>query len=152
MKTIMTVCHVYDKEQNYVSFEQLAPKESQPITFLRKVMPDYAWFCHFLWGPWLFGFFLSVIFLFWVKLGVLFHLSYLFLLMLYYNIETFWLIEKTNWKKLPRSSHISFDYWIGLYARVMNSLSFGLSKKTPFFLRWKIGLHWIKVATLSLDD
>jgi omega-6 fatty acid desaturase (delta-12 desaturase) len=42
MKTIMTICHVYDKEQNYISFEQLAPKESQPITFLRKVMPDYA--------------------------------------------------------------------------------------------------------------
>lgn len=49
-----------------------------------------------------------------VKLGVLFHLSYLFSLMLY-DIETFWLIEKTNWRKLPRSSHISFDYWIGLY-------------------------------------
>lgn len=42
MKTIMTLCHVYDKEQNYVSFEQLAPEESQPITFLKKVMPDHA--------------------------------------------------------------------------------------------------------------
>lgn len=42
MKTIMTVCHVYDKEQNYVAFDQLAPKDSQPITFLKSVMPDHA--------------------------------------------------------------------------------------------------------------
>uniref|UniRef100_A0A2N9FWT7 Fatty acid desaturase domain-containing protein n=1 Tax=Fagus sylvatica TaxID=28930 RepID=A0A2N9FWT7_FAGSY len=42
MKTIMTICHVYDEEQNYVPFDQLAPEESQPITFLRKAMPDYA--------------------------------------------------------------------------------------------------------------
>lgn len=40
----MTICHVYDKEQNYVAFDELAPKESHPITFLKKVMPDYAWF------------------------------------------------------------------------------------------------------------
>ncbi|VVA22261.1 PREDICTED: fatty acid desaturase [Prunus dulcis] len=42
MKTILTVCHVYDKEQNYVAFDQLAPGESHPIKFLKKVMPDYA--------------------------------------------------------------------------------------------------------------
>lgn len=43
MKTIMTVCHVYNKEKNYVPFDELAPEDSQPITFLKKVMPDYAW-------------------------------------------------------------------------------------------------------------
>ncbi|KAJ4913611.1 hypothetical protein Rs2_08232 [Raphanus sativus] len=42
MKTIMTVCHVYDKEENYIPFDRLAPEESQPITFLKKAMPDYA--------------------------------------------------------------------------------------------------------------
>ncbi|RVW97585.1 Retrovirus-related Pol polyprotein from transposon TNT 1-94 [Vitis vinifera] len=42
MKTILTMCHVYNKEQNYVAFDNLAPEESQPIVFLRKVMPDYA--------------------------------------------------------------------------------------------------------------
>jgi len=42
MKTIMTVCHVYDKEQNYVAFDELAPEDSRPITFLKKSMPDYA--------------------------------------------------------------------------------------------------------------
>ncbi|XP_057415884.1 omega-6 fatty acid desaturase, chloroplastic [Lotus japonicus] len=42
MKTIMTVCHVYDKEQNYVAFDELAPEDSQPIKFLKNVMPDYA--------------------------------------------------------------------------------------------------------------
>ncbi|KAL4181846.1 hypothetical protein AMTRI_Chr12g273040 [Amborella trichopoda] len=42
MKTIMTTCHVYSKEHNYVSFEEIAPKESKPIAFLRRVMPDYA--------------------------------------------------------------------------------------------------------------
>lgn len=42
MKTIMTVCHVYSEEQNYVSFDEIAPDESQPITFLKKVMPDFA--------------------------------------------------------------------------------------------------------------
>nr|GMD24320.1 omega-6 fatty acid desaturase, chloroplastic [Ipomoea batatas]GMD27569.1 omega-6 fatty acid desaturase, chloroplastic [Ipomoea batatas] len=42
MKTIMTVCHVYDKERNYIPFDELAPTESQPITFLKKVMPEYA--------------------------------------------------------------------------------------------------------------
>lgn len=45
MKTIMTVCHVYDKEENYIPFDRLAPEESQPITFLKKAMPNYAaWF------------------------------------------------------------------------------------------------------------
>jgi len=42
MKTIMTVCHVYDKEQNYVAFDELAPEDSGPITFLKENMPDYA--------------------------------------------------------------------------------------------------------------
>lgn len=42
MKTIMTVCHVYDKEQNYIAFDQLAPEESQPIKFLKSMMPDNA--------------------------------------------------------------------------------------------------------------
>uniref|UniRef100_A0A1J3GVX9 Omega-6 fatty acid desaturase, chloroplastic n=1 Tax=Noccaea caerulescens TaxID=107243 RepID=A0A1J3GVX9_NOCCA len=42
MKTIMTVCHVYDKDENYIPFDRLAPEESQPITFLKKAMPDYA--------------------------------------------------------------------------------------------------------------
>ncbi|KAK4392789.1 Omega-6 fatty acid desaturase, chloroplastic [Sesamum angolense] len=42
MKTILTVCHVYHKGQNYIAFDELAPEESQPITFLKRVMPDYA--------------------------------------------------------------------------------------------------------------
>ncbi|RXH74260.1 hypothetical protein DVH24_028981 [Malus domestica] len=43
MKTILTVCHVYDKEENYVAFDKLAPGiESHPIKFLKKAMPDYA--------------------------------------------------------------------------------------------------------------
>lgn len=42
MKTIMTICHVYNEEQNYVSFEDIAPEDSAPIKFLRKVMPDVA--------------------------------------------------------------------------------------------------------------
>ncbi|KAL0013531.1 hypothetical protein SO802_000600 [Lithocarpus litseifolius] len=42
MKTILTECHVYDQEQNYVPFDKLAPEESQPITFLRKALPDYT--------------------------------------------------------------------------------------------------------------
>uniref|UniRef100_A0A7N0UQM6 Fatty acid desaturase domain-containing protein n=1 Tax=Kalanchoe fedtschenkoi TaxID=63787 RepID=A0A7N0UQM6_KALFE len=44
MKTLMTSCHIYDKEENYLAFEQLALPlhESLPIAFLRKVMPDYA--------------------------------------------------------------------------------------------------------------
>lgn len=42
MRTIMTTCHVYDKEENYVSFENFVPEESQPISFLKRVMPDYA--------------------------------------------------------------------------------------------------------------
>jgi len=45
MKTILTRCHVYDKERYYVPFDELAPEESHPIKFLRKFMPDYAW-CH----------------------------------------------------------------------------------------------------------
>ncbi|KAG7023448.1 hypothetical protein SDJN02_14473, partial [Cucurbita argyrosperma subsp. argyrosperma] len=42
MKTIMTICHVYSKEENYVAFDRLNPEDSYPITFLRKVMPDFA--------------------------------------------------------------------------------------------------------------
>ena len=42
MKTILTMCHVYNKEQNYIAFDEIAPEESQPIKFLKKVMPDYA--------------------------------------------------------------------------------------------------------------
>lgn len=41
MKTILTVCHIYNKEQNYIPFDEIAPEESYPITFLKKVMPDY---------------------------------------------------------------------------------------------------------------
>ncbi|KAH9620954.1 hypothetical protein KSS87_004413 [Heliosperma pusillum] len=42
MKTIMTTCHIYDKEENYVSFEKTNPDEAQPISFLRRVMPNHA--------------------------------------------------------------------------------------------------------------
>ncbi|GJV68601.1 omega-6 fatty acid desaturase, chloroplastic [Tanacetum coccineum] len=42
MKTILTVCHVYNEERNYISFEEVAPEISQPIAFLKRVMPDYA--------------------------------------------------------------------------------------------------------------
>ncbi|KAG8372580.1 hypothetical protein BUALT_Bualt12G0080800 [Buddleja alternifolia] len=42
MKTILTVCHVYDKEQNYIGFDEIAPEDSQPITFLKRVMPNSA--------------------------------------------------------------------------------------------------------------
>ncbi|KAF2313141.1 hypothetical protein GH714_009472 [Hevea brasiliensis] len=42
MKTAMTMCRVYDKEQNYIAFDELAPEDSQPVTFLKRVIPDYA--------------------------------------------------------------------------------------------------------------
>ncbi|KAI8004569.1 hypothetical protein LOK49_LG08G02728 [Camellia lanceoleosa] len=42
MKTILTTCHVYNKKQNYIAFDELAPEESYLITILKKVMPDYA--------------------------------------------------------------------------------------------------------------
>jgi omega-6 fatty acid desaturase (delta-12 desaturase) len=42
MKTILTACHVYDKERYYVSFDEVVPEESQPIRFLKKFMPDFA--------------------------------------------------------------------------------------------------------------
>ncbi|KAF9662752.1 hypothetical protein SADUNF_Sadunf18G0086900 [Salix dunnii] len=35
MKNIMTVCHVYEEEENYAAFDKLAPDESQPVTFLK---------------------------------------------------------------------------------------------------------------------
>lgn len=40
MRTIMTTCHIYDEDENYVSFEKVSPEESQPISFLKRVMPD----------------------------------------------------------------------------------------------------------------
>ncbi|KAK0572555.1 hypothetical protein LWI29_033414 [Acer saccharum] len=42
MKTIMTVCHIYDETKNYISFEEVAPEESEPIKFLKRLMPDHA--------------------------------------------------------------------------------------------------------------
>ncbi|KAF8035595.1 hypothetical protein BT93_C1584 [Corymbia citriodora subsp. variegata] len=42
MKMIMMMCHAYDEEHNYVLFDQLAPEAFKPITFLEKVMPNYA--------------------------------------------------------------------------------------------------------------
>ncbi|KAF9615517.1 hypothetical protein IFM89_024100 [Coptis chinensis] len=42
MKTIVTNCHVYNEDQNYIAFDEIAPEESLPITILRKVMPDFA--------------------------------------------------------------------------------------------------------------
>ncbi|KAL9242486.1 hypothetical protein vseg_016479 [Gypsophila vaccaria] len=42
MRTIMTTCHIYDKEENYVSFEKSVPEEAQPISFLKRVMPNHA--------------------------------------------------------------------------------------------------------------
>ncbi|XP_042390230.1 omega-6 fatty acid desaturase, chloroplastic-like isoform X1 [Zingiber officinale] len=42
MKTILTVCHVYDHERYYVPFDEIAPDESYPIQFLKETMPDYA--------------------------------------------------------------------------------------------------------------
>ena len=51
MKTILTICHIYDKDQNYVAFDELAPEESQPITFLKRVMPNNAWFFDVPWWP-----------------------------------------------------------------------------------------------------
>ncbi|XP_076885043.1 omega-6 fatty acid desaturase, chloroplastic-like [Bidens hawaiensis] len=42
MKTILTTCHLYNEERNYISFEEVAPEISGPIAFLRRIMPDYA--------------------------------------------------------------------------------------------------------------
>ncbi|CAN6459055.1 unnamed protein product [Victoria cruziana] len=42
MKTIMTICHIYDQYHNYVPFEEVAPQHCQPITFLRKFMPEFS--------------------------------------------------------------------------------------------------------------
>ncbi|XP_020594054.1 omega-6 fatty acid desaturase, chloroplastic isoform X2 [Phalaenopsis equestris] len=42
MKTIMTTCHVYNKEKYYIPFEEIAPDESQPLACLRNFMPDHA--------------------------------------------------------------------------------------------------------------
>eukprot|EP01018_Ginkgo_biloba_P010095 Gb_24358 [translate_table: standard] len=40
MKTIMTKCHIYDKDRNYVSVDDGAQKESKVIGFVRRVMPN----------------------------------------------------------------------------------------------------------------
>ncbi|KAJ6958232.1 hypothetical protein NC653_040011 [Populus alba x Populus x berolinensis] len=32
----------WGKEENHVAFDKLAPQESHPVTFLKRVMPDYA--------------------------------------------------------------------------------------------------------------
>ncbi|KAL3695200.1 hypothetical protein R1sor_009276 [Riccia sorocarpa] len=42
MKTIMTECHIYDKEKNYVPFDHGLEEESKVIGPLRKVMPNTA--------------------------------------------------------------------------------------------------------------
>jgi acyl-lipid omega-6 desaturase (Delta-12 desaturase) len=42
MKTIMTICHVYNKDRYYVPFDDIAPQDSQPIAFLKKFMPEFA--------------------------------------------------------------------------------------------------------------
>lgn len=42
MKTIMTRCHAYDREKNYVAFDDGAPEESKVLGFLRRVMPNLA--------------------------------------------------------------------------------------------------------------
>ncbi|EPS71733.1 chloroplast omega-6 fatty acid desaturase, partial [Genlisea aurea] len=40
MKTILTVCHIYDEDRNYVGFDEIAaPEEVRPIAFLKRVMP-----------------------------------------------------------------------------------------------------------------
>nr|GEZ84681.1 omega-6 fatty acid desaturase, chloroplastic [Tanacetum cinerariifolium] len=45
MKTILTVCHVYNEEHNYISFEEVAPEISQPIAFLKRgeTLYEYYW-------------------------------------------------------------------------------------------------------------
>lgn len=40
MKTIMTVCHVYDKEQNYVAFDELAPEDLDPDFLMEGRLAD----------------------------------------------------------------------------------------------------------------
>lgn len=42
MKTIMTKCHIYDEENNYVAFDEGLPEESKIIGFVRKMMPNIA--------------------------------------------------------------------------------------------------------------
>ncbi|MCO5593295.1 hypothetical protein L7F22_047303 [Adiantum nelumboides] len=39
MKTIMTICHVYDEEKNYIAFDE-GQRESKVIGTLRRVMPN----------------------------------------------------------------------------------------------------------------
>ncbi len=43
MKTIMTKCHIYDEENNYVAFDEGVPEESKIIGFVRRMMPNIAW-------------------------------------------------------------------------------------------------------------
>ncbi|XP_010525809.1 PREDICTED: omega-6 fatty acid desaturase, chloroplastic-like isoform X2 [Tarenaya hassleriana] len=40
MKTIMTVCHLYSEQENYIGFDRVAPQDSHPIHFLKKLMPS----------------------------------------------------------------------------------------------------------------
>jgi omega-6 fatty acid desaturase (delta-12 desaturase) len=42
MKTIMTKCHIYDEENNYVAFDEDLPEESKVIGFVRRMMPNIA--------------------------------------------------------------------------------------------------------------
>ena len=41
MKSIMTVCHVYDKEKNYVAFDE-SEEKIKVIEPLSKMMPNTA--------------------------------------------------------------------------------------------------------------
>eukprot|EP00249_Psilotum_nudum_P026976 c34152_g1_i1 orf=245-1597(+) len=40
MKTIMTKCHIYDEEENYIAFDTNCAEECKIIGTLRRVMPD----------------------------------------------------------------------------------------------------------------
>eukprot|EP00252_Welwitschia_mirabilis_P017664 TRINITY_DN390_c0_g1_i1.p1 TRINITY_DN390_c0_g1~~TRINITY_DN390_c0_g1_i1.p1 ORF type:complete len:443 (-),score=57.76 TRINITY_DN390_c0_g1_i1:241-1569(-) len=40
MKTIMTKCHIYDEEENYLAFDEVLPQESKIIGLLRRLMPN----------------------------------------------------------------------------------------------------------------
>ena len=42
MKTIMTDCHLYDEQKNYVAFDAEADKESPILGFIRRFMPSFA--------------------------------------------------------------------------------------------------------------
>jgi omega-6 fatty acid desaturase (delta-12 desaturase) len=40
MKTIMTKCHIYDEDKNYVAMDEGAQEESKVLRFLRRLMPN----------------------------------------------------------------------------------------------------------------